>query len=1050
MSAIVLVRLGAAMSRRLFLLLFSLVCSTAHALPTTAKPILFVTQIPMPEEVNSRDASVSFMSGVSPFGNHLGDTLHAGRGGGLFLRFTDGSLVNLTQNATWDTPFAKPAANQIAVRNPSMHWDGKRALFSMVVGAPANASDTTAFYWQLFEVTALDQVTDATKGALAHIALVANQPSNYNNVSPCYDPSGRVIFASDRPYNGQPHLTQREEYLLLPTVSGLWSLDPANANSLFLLFHSPSGSFSPFVDSNGRLIFTNWDHLSRDSEAVTDSRAGDANYGENFSQTFNGTGNYMDESPGAALSGPAIYPAAPLDIFPEPRSFDKKTLALQYGGILNGNAFNIFLPWMINLDGTGAEILNHVGRHEIAVALTKSFTNDPSVVDLNPSVNPGYGGLTSHNFVNNFMSIREDPAHPGKFFGIDSPDLGTHIAGQIISMNGGAGVNPDSMTITYLTSATGAAAGSTPVKPPFLPVVRPTIHQPAPSPAPTPRLVAEDIYRNALPLSDGALIASVTSATQTDYDQNADVTPQSLYNFRLKTLKLQTSSTFYVPDQNMTNGITVSHLQYWVGASQVDYSGAMWELDPAEVSPRPTPTPTISTIDPIEAGVFAEESVDVPIFRNFLQTNNAALVVSRNVTARDRHDRQQPFNLKVAWPSSTTQTIGTAGTLYPVAWLQVFEADLRRGLTLGGPSPLPGRRVVATPLHTTVAQNIPALSSQPAGSFKLGDDGSFAAIIPARKALTWHLLNNDVGLTSQVKERFWVTFQPGEVRTCANCHGINTADQAGNPKPTNEPKALRDLLRYWSKGGPAFAATNFSAVKTDASISIPVSRLGGSTGAIAVSYATQDGSAIAGSDYFSASGTLNWPDNDSAPKFVTVSLMNHPTIAAPKTFTVTLTGLNPAPVTPSVTTVSINQPPFETWVLAKFAANANDPTLAGINVDANSDGFTNLAKYAFNRTPLGTPDPGRPFSLTSVVDPNDSKTYLSLRYTRRISHSDISYHVETCSDMSGWLEDANVALEILAVADANSITETVTVRSVKSINQLPSGKLFLRIKVTRP
>src|ERR1700716_1158784 len=137
MSAIVLVRLRASVWRRLFLLLFSFICPNADALPTTAKPILFVTQVPMPEEVNSRDASVSFMSRVSPFGNHLGDTLHAGRGGGLFLRFTAASLVNLTQNATWDTPFPKPAANQIAVRNPSVHWDGKRALFSMVVGAPA-------------------------------------------------------------------------------------------------------------------------------------------------------------------------------------------------------------------------------------------------------------------------------------------------------------------------------------------------------------------------------------------------------------------------------------------------------------------------------------------------------------------------------------------------------------------------------------------------------------------------------------------------------------------------------------------------------------------------------------------------------------------------------------------------------------------------------------------------------------------------------------------------------------------------------------------------
>jgi len=43
----------------------------------------------------------------------------------------------------------------------------------------------------------------------------------------------------------------------------------------------------------------------------------------------------------------------------------------------------------------------------------------------------------------------------------------------------------------------------------------------------------------------------------------------------------------------------------------------------------------------------------------------------------------------------------------------------------------------------------------------------------------------------------WVTFQPGEVRVCASCHGVNQKDQAGRAPPTNEPEALRDLLKAW-------------------------------------------------------------------------------------------------------------------------------------------------------------------------------------------------------------------------------------------------------------
>jgi hypothetical protein len=70
-----------------------------------------------------------------------------------------------------------------------------------------------------------------------------------------------------------------------------------------------------------------------------------------------------------------------------------------------------------------------------------------------------------------------------------------------------------------------------------------------------------------------------------------------------------------------------------------------------------------------------------------------------------------------------------------------------------------------------------------------------AAIVPARRALSWQL--TDTNGTGVVRERYWITFQPGEVRTCTSCHGINTIDQAGHPTPTNSPIALINLLNYW-------------------------------------------------------------------------------------------------------------------------------------------------------------------------------------------------------------------------------------------------------------
>src|SRR6266480_3384818 len=101
-----------------------------------ANPILFVTQVPMPEEVNSRDVLQSYQSCVSPFSNHLGDTAHAGRGGSLHVRFGNGQVVDLLAVADWSgVPGGKPAANTIAARNPSVSWAADKALFSMVIGA---------------------------------------------------------------------------------------------------------------------------------------------------------------------------------------------------------------------------------------------------------------------------------------------------------------------------------------------------------------------------------------------------------------------------------------------------------------------------------------------------------------------------------------------------------------------------------------------------------------------------------------------------------------------------------------------------------------------------------------------------------------------------------------------------------------------------------------------------------------------------------------------------------------------------------------------------
>src|SRR5262245_26781005 len=67
-----------------------------------------------------------------------------------------------------------------------------------------------------------------------------------------------------------------------------------------------------------------------------------------------------------------------------------------------------------------------------------------------------------------------------------------------------------------------------------------------------------------------------------------------------------------------------------------------------------------------------------------------------------------------------------------------------------------------------------------------------------------------------------------------------------------------------------FKSLRYDVDETAGQATVTVQRLGGIGGAVSIDYATSDGTATAGSDYASRSGTLNWATGDSADKSFTV------------------------------------------------------------------------------------------------------------------------------------------------------------------------------------
>lgn len=692
--------------------------ATSFADSISNNPIVFVTMVPNPRDFGTLAAT---------FGNHIPSPDTAFRGGDLWIRYPDGSLKNLTSAAGYGNAGFQGAGG-IAVRDPSVHWDGAKVIFSMVVGAPTQQYQLTNHKWQLYEVTNLGSSQTPV------ITKVSNQPSGYNNHSPIYANDDTIIFVSDRPRDDSVlHIyPQRDEYESSPVNTGLWKLN-SSTGALTILDHAPSGDFNPIIDSFGRVIFTRWDHLQRDQQNIGASL---------------GAFNYESETSTTATQSAA-------EVFPEARS----VLDPAYKSTQNLFTINQFFPWMMNQDGTDLETLNHVGRQEIGLYSERSFNDDPNVQEFYGQYSTGQ----NQNEFTIFLHIKESLTTPGTYLGVNCQEFGTHSSGQILSITGAPGVNPNDMVVTYLTHPDTAGATD------------------------TPGVNHSGLYRDPLPMTNGNILVSHTTNTRQDTNIGTSANPQSRYALRLKLLTQ--SGQYYTAGTLLTSGITKS-VSFWNPDSMVSYSGELWETMPVELVSRVRPNAPSHTVPNVESQLLSSLNISESELKDYLVQKNLALIVSRNLTMRDKNDRQQPTNLRVT--GTSTQSLPRSGKIYDISFLQIFQGDLIRSYTNGSSS---GRRVLAQPMHSVESGINPTNSSGIAGSVEIAEDGSMAAFVPAKRALSWHM--TDSAGESVVKERYWVTFQPGEIRVCASCHGLNTTDHTGKTEPQNSPLALAQLLAHW-------------------------------------------------------------------------------------------------------------------------------------------------------------------------------------------------------------------------------------------------------------
>lgn len=130
---------------------------------------------------------------------------------------------------------------------------------------------------------------------------------------------------------------------------------------------------------------------------------------------------------------------------------------------------------------------------------------------------------------------------------------------------------------------------------------------------------------------------------------------------------------------------------------------------------------------------------------------------------------------------------------------------------------------------------------------------------------------------------------------------VNAGDPAFTPPPNNDqrgagfPRVVGGRIDIGSverdvvvAGTLQFSLSGYSVNEHGITATITVIRVGGSQGAVSVSYQASDGSATQPADYLPAAGMLSWADGDAAPKTFQITIVNDLFVEGDETVNLTL------------------------------------------------------------------------------------------------------------------------------------------------------------------
>jgi hypothetical protein len=265
-------------------------------------------------------------------------------------------------------------------------------------------------------------------------------------------------------------------------------------------------------------------------------------------------------------------------------------------------------------------------------------------------------------------------------------------------------------------------------------------------------------------------------------------------------------------------------------------------------------------------------------------------------------------------------------------------------------NPIPGEPIVTGPYSnvrcvTVTGNPLPApqagLLQFSSATYAVGEEGGNATITVVRSGGTAGTVTVDFatsdGSATQgsdyTSNSGTLTFGPGEaskqfsvpIAEDAAVEGDETVNLTLS-NPTNGAvlgapvAAVLTIIDNDTSGGAGslqFSAASYSEAENAGTATITVTRTGGSTGAVGVSFATSDGSADAGSDYTATSGMLSFATGETTKTF-TVALTDDPSAEPDETVILTLSNPtggatlgNPASATLTILDTDRGGPPTQ-------------------------------------------------------------------------------------------------------------------------------------------